>query len=110
MTSGPPSLSKRSIRNSGVSSAASPLKFGHFVIGAVERALGRGAVVADDIIHERVGGDPELLQAVKQPSDVVVGVLQPAYTSICRRRTGLRASGISSQLGICAWRAVSYAS
>ena len=35
---------------------------------------------------------------------------KPAYTSIWRRRTGLSASGMSSQAGISAWRAVSWQS
>ncbi len=46
----------------------------------------------------------------KRPTWWSVYSMKPAYTSICRRRTGLRASGISSQLGISAWRAVSCAS
>jgi type II secretory pathway component PulC len=49
--------------------------FGHLVVGAVQRALGRGAVVADDVVDERIAEDVELLQAIEQPSDMVVGVL-----------------------------------
>ena len=54
------------------------VEVGHLVEGAVERALGRGAVVADDVVDERVVEDVELLQAVEQAADVVVGVLQEA--------------------------------
>ena len=42
------------------------------------RALGRRAVVADDVVDQRVVEDAELLQAVEQPADVVVGVLHEA--------------------------------
>ena len=47
----------------------------HLVEGAVERALGRGAVVADDHVDERVVERAELIDRVDQPADVVVGVL-----------------------------------
>ena len=35
----------------------------HLVVGAVDRALGRGAVVADDVVDERVVEDAQLLDA-----------------------------------------------
>jgi len=52
------------------------VKVGHLVVGAVQRALGRGAVVASDAEDQRVVEDAELLQAVEQASDMVVGVLE----------------------------------
>jgi len=56
-------------------------QFGRFadrllVERAEQRPLGRSAVVADDVIDERVVEDVELLQPVEQPADMVVGVLQ----------------------------------
>ena len=53
-----------------------PVEVGHLVERAVDGALGRGAVVADDVVHQRVLQDAEVLQGVDQPADVVVGVLQ----------------------------------
>ena len=46
------------------------------VEAAVQVALGRGAVVADDHVDQRVVEDLELGQRVDQPPDVVVGVLE----------------------------------
>ena len=43
---------------------------------AVDRALGARAVVADDVVDERVVEHVEVLERVEQPADVVVGVLQ----------------------------------
>ena len=54
------------------------VEVGHLVVGAVQRALGRGAVVADDVVDERVVEDVQLLQAIEQASDMVVGVLHEA--------------------------------
>ena len=48
----------------------------HLVEGSVERALTRGAVIADDVVDERVVEDAKLLYAVKQATDVMIGVLQ----------------------------------
>jgi hypothetical protein len=48
----------------------------HLVEGPVDRALGGGAVVPDDVVDERVLEDAEILQRVDQPPDVVVGVLE----------------------------------
>ena len=45
-------------------------------------ALGRGAVVADDVVDERVVEDAELLQCVEQPADVVVGVFHEARVDL----------------------------
>ena len=53
-----------------------PVEVDHLVERAVERALGRRAVVADDVIDQRVVEQVELFQSVQQASDVVVGVLQ----------------------------------
>ena len=52
------------------------VEVGHLVVGAVQRALGRGTVVADDVVDESVVEDVELLQTVEQAADVVVGVLE----------------------------------
>ena len=49
------------------------VEVGHLIVGAIQRALGRGAVVPNDIVDERVVEDVELLQAVEQASDMVVG-------------------------------------
>ena len=43
---------------------------------AVDCALGARAVVADDVVDERVVEDVQVLEGVDQPADVVVGVLQ----------------------------------
>ena len=48
----------------------------HLVERAVDRALGRRAVVADDVVDERVLERADVLQRVDQAADVVVGVLQ----------------------------------
>ena len=45
---------------------------------ALERAFGRGAVVADDHVDQRVVQDAEVLERVDQPPDMMVGVLQEA--------------------------------
>ena len=50
----------------------------HLVVGAVQRALGGGAVVADDVVDERVLEDAEFLDGVEQPAHVVVGELEEA--------------------------------
>ena len=62
--------------NSGVSKAGHPVEVGHLVEGTVHGALGRGTVVADDVVDDRVVQDLEVLDGVDQPADVVVGVLQ----------------------------------
>ena len=64
--------------NSAVSSAAAPLKREHLVERAVDRPLGRGAVVADDVVDQRVVEDLQVLQGLNQAPDVMVGVLQEA--------------------------------
>ncbi len=53
-----------------------PVEVGHLVERPVERALGGGAVVADDVVDDRVVEDLEVLEGVDQPADVVIGVLQ----------------------------------
>ena len=45
---------------------------------AVDRALGAGPVVADDVVDERVLEHAEVLERVDEPPDVVVGVLEEA--------------------------------
>ena len=47
----------------------------HLVEGAAERALGRCAVVTDDVEHQRIVQQPQLLDRVEQPAHVVVHVL-----------------------------------
>ena len=54
----------------------SPVEVDHLVERAVERAFGRRAVVAEDVIDQRVVEQVELFQIVQQASDMVVGVLQ----------------------------------
>jgi hypothetical protein len=53
-----------------------PVEVRHLVERAVHGALGRRAVVADDVVHERVVQDPELVDRIDQPSDVMVDVLE----------------------------------
>ena len=48
----------------------------HLVERPVQGPLGRGAVVADDHVDERVVEDLQLGEGVDQPADVVVGVLE----------------------------------
>ncbi len=48
------------------------------VEAAVHAALGARAVVADDVVDERVLEHAEVVERVDQPPDVVVGVLQEA--------------------------------
>ena len=67
-----------SAMNSTVSSAAGAVEDDELVEAAVRRALGRGAVVADDHVDQRVVEDLEVGERVDQPADVVVGVLQEA--------------------------------
>ncbi len=55
-----------------------PVEVGHLVERALERPLGRGAVVADDVVDERVVQDLEFLEGIDDPADVEVGVLEEA--------------------------------
>ena len=55
---------------------AGPVENEQLVEGAVQVALRRGAVVADDHVDERVVEDLEVGQGVDQPTDMVVGVLE----------------------------------
>ena len=64
--------------NSGVSSAAAPLKMKQLVEPAVQRPLGARAVVADDVVDQRVVEELEVVERVDEPADVVVGVLEEA--------------------------------
>ena len=50
----------------------------HLVVAAVERPFGGGAVVAGDVVDERVVGDAQLGQRVDQPAHVVIGVFHEA--------------------------------
>ena len=52
------------------------VEVGHLVERAVQRAFGRRAVVADDVVDDRVVEDAEVVDGIDQPSDVVVGVLE----------------------------------
>ena len=47
----------------------------HLVVRAVQRAFGGRAVVADDVVDQRVVEQVELLQRINQPTDMVIGVL-----------------------------------
>ena len=71
-----PSRSIREARNSGVSSAAAPLKNRYSLKLAVDVPLSRRPVVAQDVEHQRVVEDVERLERVDQAADVVVGVLE----------------------------------
>ncbi len=48
----------------------------HLVVGALERSLGRGAVVPDDHVDQRVLQNSKVLERVNQPPDLVVRVLE----------------------------------
>ena len=50
----------------------------HLVETALQRAFGRGAVVADDQVDQGVLEDAQILERVDQPPDVMVGVLEKA--------------------------------
>ena len=52
------------------------VEVGHLVERAVDGALGRRPVVAEDVVDDRVVEDLEVAHRVDQPSDVVVGVLE----------------------------------
>ena len=54
------------------------VEIGHFVVGAVQCAFSRCAIVTDDVVDERVVENVELLHAIEQASDVMVGVFQEA--------------------------------
>ena len=71
----PPNSSSLDIMNSGVSIAGHAVEVRHLVEGALERALGRRAVVADDQVDQRVVEDVHVLERIDQPADVMVGVL-----------------------------------
>ena len=62
--------------NSTVSMRAGAVERDALAEGAVDRALTRGAVVADDQVDQRVVEDLQAGQGVDEPADVVVGVLQ----------------------------------
>ena len=64
--------------NSVVSSPKAPFRTTSSLKQPVRRALGGGAVVADDVVDERVVEDLEVGERVDQPADVVVGVLEEA--------------------------------
>jgi hypothetical protein len=49
---------------------------GLVVPGADQRAFGRSAVVADEVVDERVVQDPQLGERIDDPADVMVGVLE----------------------------------
>ena len=51
------------------------VEVGHLVERALQRALGRGAVVADDEVDQRVVEHLQVLERIDQPADVMVGVL-----------------------------------
>ena len=53
-----------------------PVEVRHLVEGAVDGALGRRPVVADDVVDDRVVEDSEVVDGVDQPTDLMVGVLE----------------------------------
>ena len=55
-----------------------PVEVRHLVERAVQGALGRRPVVADDVVDERVAEHPEVLDRIDQPADMVVDVLEEA--------------------------------
>jgi hypothetical protein len=55
-----------------------PFKADHLVEGALQGALGRRAVVADDVVDERVVEDADLFECADEAADVVVHVLEEA--------------------------------
>jgi hypothetical protein len=62
--------------NSGVSSAAMPLKFANSLNAPFHRALGRRAVVSDDVVDDRVVENPQVIDHINQPTNVMIGVLE----------------------------------
>ena len=50
----------------------------HLVEGPVDPTLGRGAVVTDNVVNERVVEDVQLLQQGHDPANMVIGVFQEA--------------------------------
>ena len=84
----------------------------HLVEAAVERALGRGAVVADDVVDQRVVEDLQVLRA-RRPAGRRGGRCAPGSRRrppSGGRRPACIFSGMSSQAGISSGRAVSSAS
>jgi hypothetical protein len=63
--------------NSGVSRAAIPLKFA-ISLNAPFSVPSAEAVVADDVVDNRVVEDSEVIDRIDQPADVMIGVLQEA--------------------------------
>ena len=60
----------------------------------MEVALGARAVVADDVVDERVAEDAEVVERVDEPPDVVVGVLEEAGVDLhLAREDGLEVVG-----------------
>ena len=54
------------------------IEVAHLVKAAVDRSLSRGAVIPDDVEDERVIEDVELLEAVQDFADMVIGVFHVA--------------------------------
>ena len=54
------------------------IEVAHLVKAAVDRSLGRGAVVTDDVEDERVIKDVELLQRVENSAHMMIGVFHEA--------------------------------
>ena len=76
--SGAPKSSMREVMNSTVSRPTAPFRTIELVEAPVRRSLGRGAIVADDHVDQRVVQHLEVGERVDQPADVVVGVLEEA--------------------------------
>ena len=71
---GPPLVDPCAQELGRLDDVAHPVQADHLVEGALDRAFGGGAVVADDAEDQRVVEDPELLEGVDDATDVVVGV------------------------------------
>ncbi len=59
-----------------------PVEHRHFVEAALRRAFGGRAVVAEDVIDQRVVEDAEILDRIEQPADVMIGVLEKACVDL----------------------------
>ena len=50
------------------------VEIGHLVEAAVDGSFGRGAVVPNDVVDERIVGDAQIVERIEQPADMLVGV------------------------------------
>ena len=66
----------RCVKKLGRFEGAQAVERNHFVEGALRRAFGRRAVVADDVIDQRIVERLDLFERVDQPADVIIGELE----------------------------------